>query len=93
MDERQDDVLAMMMWDCKQYTYRQRPYIQKICHLLKRIGPAESRRHLFERHNNQGTQTSRPSSACSTCTEESPVKFKASSSDDDSESSKSEKNK
>lgn len=46
-----------MMWDCYEYTYRQKPYIKRICQLLKKIGPAESRRHLFEKANNRGTQT------------------------------------
>lgn len=52
------------------YTYRQRPYIDKICKLLKLIGPAESRRHLFEQSDCQSTQTSRPPSACSTAIED-----------------------
>jgi hypothetical protein len=51
-----------MMWDCKEYTHRQKPYIEKICELLKLIGKSETRRHLFERFNCQATQTSRPSS-------------------------------
>lgn len=83
------------MWDCKEYMYRQRPYVDKICELLKRIGPAESRRHLFEKYNCQGTQTSRPPSRCSTTVDEpdgQPSKIEdiifktASSGEDDSES-------
>lgn len=69
MDEKQDEVLAKMMWDCKEYMYRQRPYVEKICKLLKMIGHADKRRFLFEKFNCQGTQTSRPSSPCSTTTD------------------------
>jgi len=65
MDTRDDEVLTRMMWDCMEYTYRNHPYIEKLCALLRKLGVAENRRHLLEEpkttsSNDQETQTSRP---------------------------------
>ncbi|KAI6235237.1 Phospholipase A(2) [Aphelenchoides besseyi] len=73
MDTRDDDVLAKMMWDCMEYTYKHQPYIEKICTLLKKIGIAESRRDRFadsRSSTEMGTQTSRPPSPSTTTSTE-----------------------
>lgn len=55
-----------MMWDCMEYTYRHKDYIEKICVLIKKIGKSWTRRHLFQQvdseHCDMQTQTSCPSS-------------------------------
>ncbi|KAK6764877.1 hypothetical protein RB195_024990 [Necator americanus] len=35
---KDDHDIARMMWDCVEYTSKHRPYIAKLCSLLKRIG-------------------------------------------------------
>lgn len=66
MDTKDDVDLAQMMWDCMEYTYRHRDYIEKISKLVKKIGMSWTRRHLFQKanktHCDMQTQTSCPSS-------------------------------
>lgn len=35
---KDDHDIAHMMWDCVEYTHQHRPYINKLCTLLKKIG-------------------------------------------------------
>lgn len=66
MDTKDDVDLARMMWDCMEYTYKHRDYIEKCCALLKRVGKSWKRRHLFQSydatHVDMQTQTSAPAS-------------------------------
>ncbi|VDN07642.1 unnamed protein product [Thelazia callipaeda] len=48
MDTRDDMDIARMMWDCVQYCSTVRGEMEKLCQLLKKLGPACRRRHLFE---------------------------------------------
>ncbi|TMS36574.1 hypothetical protein L596_003707 [Steinernema carpocapsae] len=64
MDTKDDQDLAKMMWNCVEYSYYSREKIQKLCALLKKVGPSWKRRHLFQSskassHDMQ-TQTSSP---------------------------------
>lgn len=66
MDSRDDRDLARMMWDCMEYTYMHREYIEKMCVLIRKIGESWRRRDLFQQTNNNThcdmqTQTSAPS--------------------------------
>lgn len=65
MDSRDDRDLARMMWDCLEYTYTHREYIEKMCVLIRKIGYAWRRRDLFQPpnslHCDMQTQTSGPS--------------------------------
>ncbi|WKY14278.1 hypothetical protein Q1695_000097 [Nippostrongylus brasiliensis] len=44
---KDDHDIAHMMWDCVEYTHNQRPYITKLCTLLRRIGKAPERPQSF----------------------------------------------
>lgn len=48
MDTRDDIDLARMMWDCLEYTYTHREYIEKLCVLIKKIGKSTNRRKLYD---------------------------------------------
>ncbi|VDO15715.1 unnamed protein product [Brugia timori] len=48
MDTRDDTDIARMMWDCVQYCNTMRCEMEKIHGLLRKLGPAWRRRHLFE---------------------------------------------
>ncbi|KAI1725474.1 ankyrin repeats (3 copies) domain-containing protein [Ditylenchus destructor] len=69
MDTKDDLDLARMMWDCVEYNYMHEDYIKKLCALIKKIGESWTRRHLFRSpdstHVDMETQTSAPSSPCS----------------------------
>lgn len=60
MDTRDDADLARMMWDCMAYGKTMLPELEKISILLKKLGHAWRRRHLFETEtrNHVETQTS-----------------------------------
>uniref|UniRef100_A0A0N4ZC78 phospholipase A2 n=1 Tax=Parastrongyloides trichosuri TaxID=131310 RepID=A0A0N4ZC78_PARTI len=47
MDTKDDLELSRMMWECIEYVNSKRTYIEKLCVLIKKIGPAYKRRHLF----------------------------------------------
>lgn len=38
MDTKDDLDLARMMWDCVEYCYKHQEYIEKLSHLIKKIG-------------------------------------------------------
>ncbi|KJH40752.1 ankyrin repeat protein [Dictyocaulus viviparus] len=44
---KDDHDIAHMMWDCIEYTHRNRAYIKKLCTLLKRIGKTPERPRAF----------------------------------------------
>lgn len=65
MDTKDDLDLSKMMWDCIEYLNGKRNYIEKLCVLIKKIGPSYKRRHLFGIYektncNNMATQTTTP---------------------------------
>lgn len=53
MDTRDDLDLARMMWDCLEYTYTHREYIEKMCDLIKKIGHSKIRQELYEKSKNE----------------------------------------
>uniref|UniRef100_A0A183BJE8 PNPLA domain-containing protein n=1 Tax=Globodera pallida TaxID=36090 RepID=A0A183BJE8_GLOPA len=67
MDAKDDADTARMMWNCMEYMYKHRDYVEKLCALLRRVGHACHRRHMFQQfgtrtQQDQQTQTSRSSS-------------------------------
>lgn len=62
MDTTDDAVLARMMWDCVEYMYRHHDYIERLCALLKKLGPADNRAYLFERADRHAGRAAQPSS-------------------------------
>ncbi|PAV57630.1 hypothetical protein WR25_23284 [Diploscapter pachys] len=61
---KDDHDIAHMMWDCVEYTHQHRPYINKLCTLLKKIGKVPDRPPAFYdgRTREVQTQTSCPGS-------------------------------
>uniref|UniRef100_A0A0K0FBV7 phospholipase A2 n=1 Tax=Strongyloides venezuelensis TaxID=75913 RepID=A0A0K0FBV7_STRVS len=65
MDTKDDLELSRMMWECIEYVNKKKAYIEKLCSLMKKIGPSYKRRHLFgiygkPNHSNMATQTTTP---------------------------------
>jgi hypothetical protein len=62
IDTKDDRELTQMMWDCVEYTFRNRAYINSLVDFLRLIGPSHQRRHLFMNTdrgtNDMQTQTS-----------------------------------
>ncbi|CAJ0951815.1 unnamed protein product, partial [Mesorhabditis belari] len=60
---KDDHDIAHMMWDCVEYTYQQRPYLERMCKMLKLLGRRDARGVQFNngRTHNIQTQTSNPS--------------------------------
>ncbi|CAJ0565572.1 unnamed protein product, partial [Mesorhabditis spiculigera] len=59
---KDDHDIAHMMWDCIEYTYQHRAYLDRMCKLLKKIGKREHRVVQFNngRTHDMQTQTSQP---------------------------------
>uniref|UniRef100_A0A1I7X8E1 PNPLA domain-containing protein n=1 Tax=Heterorhabditis bacteriophora TaxID=37862 RepID=A0A1I7X8E1_HETBA len=59
---KDDHDIAHMMWDCVEYTHQQKPYLLKLCTLLKKIGKLPERPTPFYNSDTREvhTQTSVP---------------------------------